>query len=444
MSKKFGRLLLKLITIVIFVITGFFALFFANGYKYDLKNSNVRKTSIIDLVANLKDINVMLDGNFVSRILPFQIKDLLPGHYNLSIKKNNFLDWNRKVEVREDFVTIVNDILMVPTKLDGFIKLIVTFTLDYRYFPGQDYLVLLKPGESTLRLLSFYHDGTFKDEDLDLYRKGIVDVQILSKDSLLLKFDDGVFAWISLSDRNFKFFSLPLGIERVKISHDDQILYYLKDHKLYRIPLYVLALKKPENINASIITEGVDQYALSLSSKIYFLSSGRLFSIDDNGKNLKLLGKDVDNYENLNIKNGNTFATLVLRGIDGKRHLYMVNSTEQVKLLQDDLNGQPFLNDKDQLIYADNSGNIYYYDPILAKRTLIEHVTLGFEILGWFSNEGHFLIKKDNQLFLDDIFNANVHVLLNDDSKITTLFILQKALFYLQDNKIYSLYWPLA
>ena len=86
--------------------------FFARGYKIDLRNGGVEKTGMILVKSRPDGAKVFLDGKFVTATNN-PISGLKPGKYDLKIVKDGFFEWSKKVEVKEELVTEV-DALLIP------------------------------------------------------------------------------------------------------------------------------------------------------------------------------------------------------------------------------------------------------------------------------------------------------------------------------------------
>jgi len=436
-----GIYLRKAFTLVLFMAISAFTLFFAYGYQYDFKKRDIQKTSIIDITAKEKLVDVFLDGKPVAGQLPFQIKSVVPGKYVVEVKRKGFELWQRQVDVLEDIVTIIKDVILVPVDLEKSIKSLMVFSeKNARYYYGKDFIAVLLPGDRVLKVISLFDNGTVKDEDIELFKSGIDNIEPLEGKNFLIYFQDGGRAWVSFGDKKFVFFNLPSGAERILVNEDKGYLYYLLKGDLYGVPLdNVDGLEKAPDDFRLIVK--VDAFVSAIQGDLYFLSAGKLNRADYNGKNEALVESVGGEYVNIGYKNGRNFGALILRDKNEKRYLRILYGSGKLVLLEDDLKGEPFFNAYDEVLYASNSGSVYFYDNALARKKVVSKQSGDFSILGWFSNEGHFVQKEDDRIILNDIFNANRYVLLKDASGADQVFVPGKSLFFIKAKTLYVLNW---
>ena len=92
------------------------------------------------------------------------------------------------------------------------------------------------------------------------------------------------------------------------------------------------------------------------------------------------------------------------------------------------------------MVYAQTGGEVFYYDSNLKERVKVMALTKPFEVLGWFSDEGHFVFRENGIIKLGDVFNANIYDLFADKG-ISGIFVFSKNIFYVKDNKVEALNW---
>jgi len=441
MAKGIGVYLRKAFTLVLFMVVSAFALFFAYGYQYDFKKKDIQKTSIIDISAKESDVKVMLEGQEVANQLPFQVKGVLPGKYVVEVMKAGFEMWQRQVDVAEDIVTIVNDVILVPVDLQKLIRPLVTFSQkNARYFYGMDYIVELQPGEKSLRVISLYGNATVKDEEIELFKSGIDRIEPLDGDDFLIYFNDGGTAWVSFVNKRFVFFNLPKGADSIRVSAERDYLYYLLDRNLYGVPL-VEVDKLQETPDQFMIVSDVSAYVSTLNGDLYYLSSGKPYKADYKGNGALHVETFQGDFINIGYKPGHDYGALILRDKDQKRHLSIIDPTGNIRILENDLKGEPFFNDNDEVIYASDSGTVYFLDNTSAGKKIVSKQSGDFTLLGWFTNEGHFIQREGNKVIMNDIYNSNRYTLIEDASGMDKIFVSGKSLFFLKENTLNVLSW---
>lgn len=440
MPKKVTHIFFKLFTLLLFVAVSAVTLFLAYGYQIDVKKRDVVQYSIIDLAANIKDVEVFLDNKqYQTFALPFQIKNVAPGLHTLTVIKDDFLPWERTVQVETDFVTIVNDILLIPRHLEKFDTFVKSFDSEEQFYFGKDVMVALVPGSRGFRLVTFYDNGTYKDEEIELFNESIEKVIRLEREKMLLVFRNNKYAWIDFASPRIDFFSLPAQAVNIKVNELNRNVYFIVDDNLYRIPFGYTKVHDDDFLSFKV-RDLVTDYAFDFKGDFYFISAGAVFKANDRGRGVSLIDQGVHQYTNLAFKKSKNYGTLILRDKDGARVLYLVSSYGTLTKLEMHLKDQPYLNAFDQLLFSNTAGEVHFYDPHTLKKRLVASPQAPFELLGWFSDDGHFLIKDPTMLQMSNVFDGKSYELLHD-KQIDRYFIMERSFFYLEGKMLSRLYW---
>jgi hypothetical protein len=441
MPKKIGVYLWKAFVATLFLGFSALALFLAYGYQYDFNKRDFRKTSIIDIASKEKDVSVALDGTQQAEDLPFQMKGILPGEHVLEVKKKDYQPWKRSVEVAGDVVSIVNDVLLVPVDVEKMVRPLAGFTVSGgEVFTADDYLLEVDPDGKLLKLTSLFDDGTSKSEEIELFKKGISTVEPVADENFLLYFKDGGISWVSFRDKRFVYFKLPAGAGTVKVNPARETVYFLKDGGLYGVP-FGKSEEMALDYEKYLVIKRVEAYVPASGGDIYFISGGMLYKSDFQGREKKLVDYAPDFYKNVDFLEGNNNGALVLRDRADKRYLVLEGDGGRLFYLAGDLRGKPRFNGDGQLLYALESGDVFFYDPQLAKKMAVVKIDGDFDILGWFSDRGHFLIREEGVVKLRDVFNANTYTLLAGTENMSSLFTLKGSLFFMRDDALNVLTW---
>lgn len=124
------RLLISITFIIIFVIVAPLIIFYAQGYRYDLKRHRIVKTGVLFINSNPNKALVNIDGQsylpkWYNKILfykdllglpksrgptPTVISNLLPGQYLVSVIKPNYQTWQKKIEIFAEKTTNLSKI----------------------------------------------------------------------------------------------------------------------------------------------------------------------------------------------------------------------------------------------------------------------------------------------------------------------------------------------
>lgn len=98
------RFLLTLITILVIVVGGFIAAYFAKGYRVNTKSGGLVGTGILSVTSIPDQAYIYLDGALITATNA-NISSLNPKEYTVRIAKDGFIPWEKKLVVKEGFVT---------------------------------------------------------------------------------------------------------------------------------------------------------------------------------------------------------------------------------------------------------------------------------------------------------------------------------------------------
>jgi hypothetical protein len=286
-----------------------------------------------------------------------------------------------------------------------------------------------------------FYDGTYKEEDLDLAIDDIQSVESLENDRFLITDANNLINYLDFKQRNFVTFEKPVNSYGYKINTGGDRLFFFIDRDLYDFGFNDLTGNSQQlAVEKNKVADKVDAVSFGFAGQVYILSGGVAYRTDDHFTAKEPLNLSLSSYKNLFFINGRDYGYLILRTMEDQRLLYIVDKKGRYKLLSEDIIGNPFVNGFDQLLYAQAGGEIYYYDANLKEKVKVMILSRPFEILGWFSDEGHFVFKEKDMIKLGDVFNGNIYNLLDADG-LTKIFVLSKNIFYIKDNKAFALNW---
>lgn len=448
-AKRLGSFFLKLMSVLAFMAVSFVALFFAYGYQSDLSFKNIKKTSIIDITAAYKNVRLYLNNELQANEIPYQIKGVLPGTYNLSVDKLHYLPWQRALAVRNDFVTRVDDLLLVPEDISSAVKVVNSFASETQFFEG-DYGIVAVRANNFTSVTSFLADGTSRQDDITLDPGKIVGVKFFTPTQLLIFFDNKTIqSFDTDSGENFSFV-LPDNYGRLTMDYGRRMTYLMLDSALYRVPFEKLtqftALKDRAPYQ---ILKAVDQFVLSAKGLMY-VTKGRLFSAGFAGESVKVVNASMHEesaaavggvtsvqplYDNLSYQQGKDYGYLVLRNKD-QRKLYTVAADGTGYLVTSSLIKDYFLNDNGDILYLTAKNELFYFDISLKKSILINRFDKDITIQGWFRSDGHFIFVDDQQkLQLADLSFTNVYPLKVNKTS-SHLYLNKDSFYFLNDKKL--------
>ncbi len=113
-----ARRLIFLIATIIFLAAGYFAILYAQGYRYDFVQAKFSRTGAVSLHVNTQ-ADVYVNGvrkdntSFITN--SGSVSGLLPGTYTVSIQKDGYSKWQKKVTIQAGFVQDFSHVLILPT-----------------------------------------------------------------------------------------------------------------------------------------------------------------------------------------------------------------------------------------------------------------------------------------------------------------------------------------
>lgn len=113
------RTVIFLISFLLFLVVTPGIVFYTQGYRFDAKNRKVVQTGGIFIKATPQGAEVYLNGRFKKKtdflFGQMFIGNLLPGTYEISVKKDGYIPWQKELEVQEKQLTTAQHIFLFPT-----------------------------------------------------------------------------------------------------------------------------------------------------------------------------------------------------------------------------------------------------------------------------------------------------------------------------------------
>ena len=429
--------LLKILSLVFFFSVSVFALLFAYGYRVDFDEYSLRQTSIVDVVNEFDFVDVFFDKEKVSSVLPFQIKGVLPGVHKLEVRKYGFKPFVKNVFVRNDYVSIVYDVFLLPQNIDLYLKKIFLFDEDDVVVNGETFYLGYRVGDNVVHVV-FVNDENFKFDDVKFHGK-IDSVDVLNFGTrFLVRFDqDGEYAYVDLESKRIFSFSLPSSVYNVSVDFYGKHVLFIKDDSLFVVPVFELLQFKDDfelEFEKYLFKKNVTVYDL-YDDKILFVMNDKLVMSDFDYKNVNLFN-DVK-YKNLRVFSGNGFAVLVIRTVDDKRLLKII-CDDGVRFVSGDLYGNPFVSfNGGKIVFADDDGRVFVYDFYKDDIVFVGQFVVPFDILGMFFGDNYVLLKDvDGNFVLVDVDDGQRIILFENNFGYEKFISFDNAIFFLKDFKV--------
>ncbi|MBI3397194.1 PEGA domain-containing protein [Candidatus Woesebacteria bacterium] len=97
------RILIFLLTIIVVATVGTFVSYYARGYRFDTKNLRFVPNGLLVLKSDPDGASVYVNQEL--RAATNSTISLLPGTYDVSIKKDGYFTWSKRLEIQKEIVT---------------------------------------------------------------------------------------------------------------------------------------------------------------------------------------------------------------------------------------------------------------------------------------------------------------------------------------------------
>ena len=145
MTKK-TRTVLFSICVFLFLVSASAVVFYSQGYRFDFEKKKITQTGAFYFKVLPRSAQIYFDGKlkketdfiFGSAL----IENLLPKTYNIQIKKEGYISWEKTLEIKEKQVTEAKNIVLIPESL-GFTVLVESKEVkDFFFSPDAKKIIL--------------------------------------------------------------------------------------------------------------------------------------------------------------------------------------------------------------------------------------------------------------------------------------------------------------
>ena len=242
--------------VIIFMVLGPVIIFTARGFRYDFAENRLIKTGALVVKTDPKDAMVFLNGKKINDT-PFVKRFLLPGEYELEIKKDGYQTWKKRITIHEQQVAAFLGANREQLTLFGNLpagKTIGTSTVDF--FSSLDGIFYLKDRQ--------VFESDFQGSQTKLATTTLQD--ILDPKNFLNV--DGANATSTLPENLPNFPSSQVNY--ISGGNNDNFLAYGNEHEVW--------LYDKENQKNYLITRS----SLVLSKAVYNAAAGYVFVAEEN------------------------------------------------------------------------------------------------------------------------------------------------------------------
>ncbi|MFA5187909.1 MAG: hypothetical protein WC460_00930 [Patescibacteria group bacterium] len=399
-----------------FFILGPLLIFYASGYRYDLKRNKILKTGTLMLEAkNLKKASVYLNDKLYDK--PFDEKifiyNLLPQEYAIKISKEGYYSWEKKLTVASSITTFAADIILFKKEVP--LQIIEGQINDFSLSPDGQKLIYQQVNGPFLEL--YLYDFITREKSL-IYRvsaqKKLTLTWAASSKKALIK-DDNSYIVSNLQNlKDVQDISELLEFVPDNVIWDlqsDNLLYALKQNSFYEIDLLVKAsqniFKTSEKINKEFFIEGNDIFYIQQAETQNVLAKYNL--------NFKTAKKVLELSKSNNyhfIKSTNNYIGLIDLDQSKLKLIKKINAEAEISIMPE----EPIIEfdakaavwdskEKQLLVYDDFALNSYNSDS--REKTFINRFGQPILKADWYTDLHHVVILFKNSLQIIDLTENN-------------------------------------
>ncbi|MFW6282679.1 MAG: hypothetical protein ACOC1P_01320 [Minisyncoccales bacterium] len=415
MSSK-TRITIFIVCFLTFVIGAPLIILYSRGYRFDIQNKEITKTGGLFIKAKPNKVDVYLDKKPEKKTDLFFgssfIKNLIPRKYSIKLEKENYHSWQKKLKIKEQTVTEINNISLIPKNPNR--KTISKEIEELWFFPDKTKILLKEKTDDAWELKLYNFNKKLK--------------------SHLVKEDDFSTSSVEILDLNFSSDSQNILL---KLGAKEQIKYYvltidpfppkkenltkLNNKQLDKITFNpnnsqeIIFQEEKQVYRYNIEDEKIKYYSSDLSEKdreiiTFFLTHNNFTYLTYSGFIYDSYSKEKINKEELKVKREtkyeikeNSNFVFLLEKESGKLYAISKDKKEDnIKLLDENVNSFIFSPHNDKLAYSlDHTIKIFYLkeqssQPFNKKgdKVFISRFANEISQLRWLNN--HYLIFKAN------------------------------------------------
>lgn len=234
MPRRYRQITL-LLFVVAFLIIAPIVILYTQGYRYNFKRGTIQKTGILIVSSSPRRADILLNGELVDRQTPAKLERVLPGDYEITLQREGYHDWTKRLTIFDNATTFAEDILLFRQSLP---QLVTSQSLTAITISPDRSLAALVFDQRNLSLMNM-RTGTILPTDTGTATGTIEHVEwSASNHKALVKFATGTttsYFIIDTGRANSDPTTIPSTFEHYHWDMaDDTILYGSRDSEIWR------------------------------------------------------------------------------------------------------------------------------------------------------------------------------------------------------------------
>lgn len=109
----FHRRILPWIFITFFIVAAPALVFYTSGYRLNSKKTSLERSGTIIVDSLPRGARILIDGQDTARTTPYTFQYVSPGSHHIRLEREQYLPWDKNVDVRAEQVAFANKALLV-------------------------------------------------------------------------------------------------------------------------------------------------------------------------------------------------------------------------------------------------------------------------------------------------------------------------------------------
>lgn len=410
MEKTLRRLTYSFFFLLFFIIAPLLTVY-SLGYRYDFNTGNIEKNGAFYIKSFPRGATIAVDGQKSKRQTPTQVLNISPGKHQVSVSKDKYVSWGKKLDVYSGETTFAEDIVLflenrTKTSLGqgGENWLVNKAKNQYAYINTDGHLMIVDVEQA-------------KKFDVYTLETGYDLIDWSSDDQMILMKKENNYFYFDINQKTL----IPLIIDKVqKILWEDNSssLIYLKNNELYR-----KERKEPWDSSGS-----ADQL-VDLTHPINDFDIQGNWLIVEYSLNNENFVEEFDRYtlESRELISDVSIGSLDVLLADNNYLIFIMGSKLYIKNIYKDLLTIPVTMAKlhDERLLLSNGHEIILFDYKNEWQNLLDRSSNLVSDIVWHPNGSYFISEINDHTVLSELDNRdhrNTIDLLEDPRKKMYLF----------------------
>ena len=436
------RRLIAAFFISLFLIFTPLLLLYTTGYRYNFKKTELQKTGALLIETTPKSANLYLNDEATDEDTPIRLNNLLPDNYLITLKKEGYFDWKKRLNVNSQETTFAEDITLFRN--DSPLEKVIDENFDWLSFSPdktfavyqlsnfeQDYLYTINLKNKKTRLL-FNNNKKFANPTIDWSKQGDDFIFQTNGESYILSTKNNI------SQRQFKDTHEKLIWATNQANH----LYFQSKNKIFS--LNRLTMKSKLVYTLSSKKELID----------FIVNGDELFIIEKISNNIVLTKNQLNEMENfvpkaIELKNGdykflNSFNQRLAFINKTNKTLYLISDNlENIDFFKQDVETIDYQPKNNLLLLqTDQELSFINLNQNQLEEKVISRFSQNLNSAYWHSSSNYIFSNHDGKLKIIELDDRDGNQTFTLSPENVTSFIADEnseEIFYTANNNLWQL-----